>query len=135
MLARYRPRIEGMGWRWRLGLSMLTLIGGALMGWALSLTQGPHARHWPWVAVGGLAALAVGLIAVEVIARRHHGMKTNPGSEPPVQPGGVIIYARQMRNNGAILASGPGSFIDVTSEDFANSGIVHADQGDAEDII
>ncbi len=123
-----------MGWRWRLGLAILAMVGGALIGWALSLTQGPQARHWPWVTVGGLIALAAGLITVELIARRRHHMNEKPVSDDSTQPGGVIIYARQMRNNGAILASGPGSFIDVTSDDFTNSGIVRANQDDADPI-
>jgi hypothetical protein len=123
-----------VGWRWRLGLAILAMIGGALIGWALSLTQGSQARHWPWVAIGGLTALAIGLIAVELIARRRHHVNEKPVSDDSTRPGGVIIYARQMRNNGTILVSGPGSFIDVTSDDFTNSGIVHANQDDADSI-
>jgi hypothetical protein len=116
------------GWRWRLGSAILAMVGGAVIGWALSLTQGPQARHWPWVAVGGLAALAVGLISVELIAHRRCHVDKEPVPDDSTQPKGVIIFARQMRNNGAIV----GPSIDVTSDDFTNSGIVLANPNNAD---
>lgn len=46
-----------------------------------------------------------------------------------MHPEGVIIHARQMRNErtSAILASGPGSSVNVVSDDFTNSGVVRID--------
>jgi hypothetical protein len=64
-----------------------------------------------------------------LLTRRIHRTTDETAPESPVPPAGVIIRAHQVRNNGAILASGAGSFIDVVSNDFANSGIVHVDQG------
>lgn len=118
-----------MGWPSRLGLAILTTLGGAVAGLGLSLTQGSHVRHWPWLAVGGLATLAVDLVVIEFLVRRTHRASEETAPENPVPSAGVIIRAHQLRNKGAILASGAGAFINVVSNDFANSGIMHVDQG------
>lgn len=116
-----------MGWRLRLGQAMLAMLGGALLGWLLSLTQGSHVHHWPWIVVGAVLTLAVGLIAVEIIARFRHSTERDYTPAEPMHPGGVTIRAQQILNgpSGAILASGPGSFVDLGSDTVTNTGLIH----------
>ncbi len=55
-----------MTWRLRLTSALSEMLGGALLGWALSLTQGSRIHHWPWAVVGGVLVLAVGLTGAEI---------------------------------------------------------------------
>ena len=121
---------SGMRWHVRFGLALLTIVAGALTGWLLSLTQGSHGHHWPWVVVGGVVALALGLIAAEFLSRRRNDARQAEMSDAGQRHPGVFIAARQLDNRpgGQILASGPGQRIDILSEDFINSGVIHADQ-------
>jgi uncharacterized membrane protein YfcA len=52
-------------WRGRIGSSLLGAVVGALIGWALSLTQGSHPRRWPWMLVGAVVVAALALILWE----------------------------------------------------------------------
>lgn len=116
----------------RVGVALLAMLGGALLGWALSLTQGSHVRHWPWIAVGAVLTLAVGLIAVGIIARRRRGTGGDQTRAEPMHPVGVTVRAGQeirIGRSGAILASGPGAFVDLASDGpVTNRGLVQASQ-------
>jgi hypothetical protein len=76
------------------------------------------------VVIGGVAVLIIGLLITEVIMQR----ESADANETP-QTGGVSIFARKIVNSetGKILASGPGSFIDLVSDDIANSGVIRTD--------
>lgn len=113
----------------RLGLSLLGVLGGALLGWALSLTQGSHVQHWPWMVVGGVLALSGALITTKLITGRKVSDVETHGPDEQTHRGGVVIHARQMNNGptGAIIASGPGSFINVVSDNFTNTGIIRTE--------
>lgn len=49
-------------WTGSVGWSIVSGIAFALVGWALSLTQGQKVQHWPWVAVGAVIGVAFMLI-------------------------------------------------------------------------
>lgn len=118
-----------MTWPLRLASALAGILGGALLGWALSLTQGSHVQRWPWVVIGGVAVLILGLAITEVIMHR----KNTDANETP-RPAGVSIFAGKIVNSetGKILASGPGSFIELVSNDIANSGLIRTDDEVAE---
>jgi hypothetical protein len=130
---RENPRVSVMTWRVRLTSALSEMLGGALLGWTLSLTQGSRIHHWPWAVVGGVLVLAVGLTGAKIMSRRRAGAHASEDqrSDVAVQSNGVIIHARQMINGrtGAILARGAGAFIDIVSDDFSNSGVVRVDEG------
>jgi hypothetical protein len=119
-----------MKWPSRLAAALAEVVGGALVGLALSLTQDSHVHRWPWLIVGGVVALIVGLVIAEVIMQRGSADE----SETP-RPAGVSIFAGKIVNSetGKILASGPGSFVELVSNDVANSGVIRTDEGDAAD--
>jgi hypothetical protein len=84
----------------------------------------------------GLVLLIAGAILVmaSVVLYVWRGRRPTAPTASAVDPLhslGVSIRARGLRNEagGAILASGPGSFVDIVSEDVANAGVVFADQG------
>jgi hypothetical protein len=114
----------------RLGLALLAMVGGAVLGWALSLTQGSHVQHWPWIAVGAVLALAVALITVGIIARRRRSTSEDQTPIEPMHPVGVTVRAGKkidIGRSGAILTSGPGALIDLTSDgSVTNRGLIHA---------
>jgi hypothetical protein len=120
-----------MTWPFKLASALAAAAGGALLGWALSLTQGFHAERWPWAVVGGIAILIVALVITEVIMQPEN----EDANEEP-RPGGVSIWARKIVNTetGKILASGPGSFIDLVSDDVANSGTIRTDDDNGTDL-
>jgi MFS family permease len=52
-------------WRGRIGSSIIGAVVGALIGYALSLTQGAHPQRWPWELIGALFMVAVALLVWE----------------------------------------------------------------------
>jgi hypothetical protein len=68
----------------------------------------------------------------EVLRRQEGKQGAREAVQPqldPMHPLGVSISAGSMRNHGTIVASGPGSFVDIVAAgDVVNTGTVNADQ-------
>jgi MFS family permease len=77
-------------WRGRVGSALLGAVVGAVIGWALSLTQEAHPQRWPWVLLGAVVVAAVFLLIWEVALGRRL-----PQRETPQRPRRVGI-----RNSG-----------------------------------
>jgi hypothetical protein len=65
------------------GSGLVVIIVGAVIGWALSLTQGSHPSRWPWVLVGAVAGAGLFLWVWHLSIRRRHPPGQTPGIDAP----------------------------------------------------
>ena len=127
---------EHAGFVLAVGAAVAVLGGGVLAYGALEVSGTKYrAASNGWVQAGVvllLAGAALIVLSVVIYVWRRSGTASSASPPDPLHPSGVSIHARGLRNEegAAILASGPGSFVDlVVSEEIVNSGVVSADQG------
>lgn len=59
-----------MGHLGKIGAAIVNGTVFAVVGWALSLTQGPNAQRWPWILVGGLFGAGIALLLYDWLVGR-----------------------------------------------------------------
>ena len=76
----------------------------AVVGWALSLTQGTNAKHWPWILVGGLVGLGLGLFLYGPVAKWVRDRRA----------GGKVVRGRRVVRDDAAVTRWEDGNVDVT---------------------
>jgi len=97
-------------WRGSAGAGLVGAVVGAVIGWVLSLTQGPHPTRWPWVVVGAAFGAGVLLLLWERVYVKRHPKPDGRAAIDPVK----LASINPVTGKTEVFAAGPGVITGAT---------------------